>query len=157
MHDIGILVNGVLFPEDFRGVLDETVRDRLPIEVAEQRILGFTHSESGRILAEWWRLPLDISEVIEFHHIPGEQKSNNEITLLVHVADLLCWTSGLGYGYEVAAQKEKSMDEAWEILSQRFRKASDWSKEQCAVLVASQLAEACELADHVFSPAVVAK
>jgi HD-like signal output (HDOD) protein len=157
LHDIGILVNGVLFAEDFRNILDETVRDKSPIEVAEQRILGFTHCESGRILAELWRLPLDVSEVIEFHHNPSAQKPKDEVTAMVQVADLLCWANGLGYGFGSATRQSKTLDEAWEILTQHFPKASAWSREEYASFVGTQIAKACELADQVFSPAPVAK
>jgi len=68
LHDIGILINALLFPEDFRDVLREAVSERSPISVVEQRVLGFTHAESGRILADAWKLPIEVSEAIEFHH-----------------------------------------------------------------------------------------
>ncbi|HEY2120885.1 MAG TPA: HDOD domain-containing protein [Candidatus Acidoferrum sp.] len=70
LHDMGILMNSLLFPEDFDDVLQKSIADSVPIETVEQQILGFTHSESARILAEKWRLPVIISEVIEFHHQP---------------------------------------------------------------------------------------
>lgn len=157
LHDIGILVNGLLFPEDFRDVLDEAVREKFPLQIAEQRILGFTHCESGRILAELWRLPVDVSEVIEFHHNPSAQESNNEVTLLVQVADLLCWTNGLGYGCGSVARQCGSTDEAWEILGRHFPKAATWSKEEYVSLIDIQLAKAAALADQVFAPVLVAK
>jgi putative nucleotidyltransferase with HDIG domain len=87
LHDIGLLVNGLLFPEDFRGVLEEAAEEKASLEEVEQRLLGFTHAESGRILAELWKLPLGIAEVIEHHHHPARAKPLNEDTILVHAAD----------------------------------------------------------------------
>jgi HD-like signal output (HDOD) protein len=55
----------------------------------EQRLLGFTHAESGRILADLWRLPEEVAEVIEFHHCLEAQESNHEVTLIVEVANQL--------------------------------------------------------------------
>jgi len=52
LHDIGILVNGVLFAQEFGDILEEATQKKLPLEEVEQVILGFTHAESGRILAE---------------------------------------------------------------------------------------------------------
>ncbi len=57
LHDIGLLVNGLLFPEEFKHVLQEGSRGVAALEDVEQHVLGFTHAESGRILAELWKLP----------------------------------------------------------------------------------------------------
>jgi HD-like signal output (HDOD) protein len=71
------------------------------VDCAEQRLLGFTHAESGRIVAEEWKLPGEIAEVIEFHHHPEAQASNNEVTVIVQAANQMCWNSGLRYGYSL--------------------------------------------------------
>src|SRR5208283_2518278 len=84
LHDIGILVNAILFPQDFRHVLEEATR------------------KSGRILAEIWRLPVEVAEVIEYHVRPEEQKSPNDVTAIVSIADQICRKCGLGYGYEIS-------------------------------------------------------
>ncbi|MGB7848575.1 MAG: HDOD domain-containing protein [Candidatus Acidiferrum sp.] len=116
----------------------------------EGRVMGFTHAESGRILAELWRLPAEVSQVIEFHHRPQEQKTNNECTILVQVADQLCWKSGLGYGYSLAEHATLSPEDIWQFLSQRFAKAQYSRYEDYAPVLESNLAAARELADHVF-------
>ena len=54
LHDIGILVNSVVIPDEFQRAFEKAVRDCIPLDEAEQSILGFTHSESGRLLAEHW-------------------------------------------------------------------------------------------------------
>jgi HD-like signal output (HDOD) protein len=77
--------------------MKEAVEEHTQVAEIEQRVMGFTHAESGRVLAELWRLPAEISEVIELHHQPEEQDSNNAITIVVHAANQLCWASGLGY------------------------------------------------------------
>ena len=50
LHDIGILVNSLLFPDDFPEVFEEAIADKSPIELVEQRVLGFTHAETGKFL-----------------------------------------------------------------------------------------------------------
>jgi HD-like signal output (HDOD) protein len=156
LHDIGLLVNGMLFPQDFRDVLEEAIREKAPIKVMEERVLGFTHTESGRILAELWRLPLDVSEVIEFHHKPNDQSTDNELTLIVSVADGVCRRFGLDYGYTVEERQDQTIDELWATLDERFPKASAYSEEEYNVLLQSLIAAARSLADHVLSPATPA-
>ncbi len=152
LHDIGVLVNGMLFIEDFRDVLAEAMETHRPLEQVEQSILGFTHAESGRILAELWRLPVEMAEVIEHHSEPRKQKTPNDMTALVHVADLACLRMGLGYGYEPDSQEESSLPRIWEDLGAHFPLARSFGEEMLAELLAHLISEANKLADHVFTP-----
>jgi HDOD domain len=72
LHGIGLLANALLFPQDFRYVLEEASRGRAALEDVEQHVMGFTHAESGRILAELWKLSLEIALAIEYHHNPNK-------------------------------------------------------------------------------------
>jgi HD-like signal output (HDOD) protein len=150
LHDIGILINALLFPEDFREVVEEALREHSDLASVEERLMGFTHAVSGRIVAELWRLPVEISEVIEFHHRPEEQKSNHELTVIVQVANQLCWNSGLGYFYPVPDNELKSAEDSWQILRQEFPKANQMSWEDYAPVLDSSMDAARDLEDHVF-------
>jgi HD-like signal output (HDOD) protein len=156
LHDIGILVNGILFAEEFGKILEEAMRKKVPIEDVEQNILGFSHAESGRILAELWRLPVDLSEVIEHHCRPQDQKSPSDVTLLVHAADLACQKLGMGYGYELESDGASSLLRIWEPLCPRFPMARAFSEETCTQLLIHLVSEADILADHVFTPSMAA-
>jgi putative nucleotidyltransferase with HDIG domain len=153
LHDIGILVNGVLFPEEFRDVLEEAVSEKVRIPAIEQRILGFTHEESGKILAELWRLPIEVSEVVEYHHHRDSQPGRNDLTFLVSVADEVCLKYGLGYGYEIEVDPVLALRELWDSLRARFPKAADYSADDSQSVIESAVASAISLADHVFSAA----
>lgn len=152
LHDIGILVNGVLFAEEFGDILEEALQKKLPLEEVEQSVLGFTHAESGRILAELWRLPLELSEVIEYHCRPQDQKTASDVTVLVHAADLACQKLGMGYGYELASDESSSLVRIWEPLCQRFPLAMKFQEETYTQLLIRLVSEADLLADHVFTP-----
>jgi HD-like signal output (HDOD) protein len=145
-------VNGVLFPDEFPDVLEEATQRKAPIEEIERSILGFSHAESGRILAELWRLPVDLSDVIEYHCRPGDQPSLNEVTLLVHAADLTCQKLGMGYGYELASDEAASLIRIWEPLGAQFLRARTYSEETYTHLLIHLVSEADILADHVFTP-----
>lgn len=152
LHDIGILVNGVLFVEEYREVLDEAMQKKLPLEQVEQNILGFSHAESGRILAELWRLHVELAEVIEFHCAPVRQQTPNDTTVLVHAADLACQKLGLGYGYELDLGEASSLARIWETLKPRFPMARAFTEESFTKLFIHLAFEAEKLADHVFTP-----
>ena len=157
LHDIGILVNGVLFAEEFGDVLEEAKQKKVPVEEVEKSILGFSHAESGRILAELWRLPVGLSEVIEYHCQPRDQKPPSDITLLVHAADLASQRLGMGYGYELASDDASSLTRIWEPLCPRFPMAQAFNEETYSHLLIHLVSEADILADHVFTPAMATK
>ncbi|HET7108501.1 MAG TPA: HDOD domain-containing protein [Candidatus Acidoferrum sp.] len=157
LHDIGILVNGVLFAEEFGEVLAEAVKQKVPIEEVERSILGFSHAESGRILAELWRLPVDLSEVIEYHSRPQDQKSPNDVTLIVQAADLACQKLGMGYGYELQSDGAASLTRVWEPLCPRFPLARAFSEATYTQLLIHLVSEAEVLASQVLTPNISAE
>jgi len=152
LHDIGILVNAILFPQDFHHVLEEAARKKDSIDEVEQRILGFTHAESGRILAELWRLPVEVAEVIEYHVHPEEQKSPNDVTVIVSIADQVCRKCGLGYGYEIAVDDSILLSDCWQKLSKKFPAAESYSQQDALVLLEDFVQKARARADQVISP-----
>ena len=156
LHDIGVLINCILFPEDFTDVIVEAISDKVPLEVVEQHILGFTHAETGRILAEKWRLPLIVSDTIEFHINPHEQPVHSEITAIVHAADLFCQQFGLGYGYEISGELSPSTELIWDDFSRAFPKARLFPEAEYSALICGYVEEAKALADHVFCEDVTA-
>jgi len=85
----------------------------------------FTHCESGRVLADFWKLSPDIAEVIEFHHQPALASSAPEMTAVVYLADLLCRLRGLGYGYYEARQFDLAAEPSWQVLAKTHPAVAD--------------------------------
>src|SRR5277367_3545921 len=54
LHDLGIIVNLWVMPQEFRKAYDFARAQGIPLHEAEQTVLGFTHCESGRLLADKW-------------------------------------------------------------------------------------------------------
>jgi HD-like signal output (HDOD) protein len=117
LHDLGILVNSLAYPEEFGKVFAEAQRMGVPLVEQEMKDLGFTHCESGSILGTLWQLPQRANEVIAFHHDVERAPTDNPLVALVHIADLLCRLRGLGYGYEEWRSVDLAADPAWEDLS----------------------------------------
>jgi HD-like signal output (HDOD) protein len=116
LHDIGILVNSLLYPKEFQRVLQQAEASETPLCEVEQEILGFTHCESGRVLAEIWKLPADIADTIEFHHHPSGDDPDGELTCVVYLADVLCRLRGLGYGYYEAREFDLAAEIPWQAV-----------------------------------------
>ena len=57
--------------------------------VLEQKIFGIDHNLAGLHLAESWKLPEVIKDVVLFHHHPDKAVNNKEIVRLVYLADAL--------------------------------------------------------------------
>lgn len=124
LHDIGILVNSLLYTANFQRVLEQAEASEAPLCEVEQEILGFTHCESGRVLADIWKLPADISDTIEFHHHPSAADPDGEVTCVVYLADVLCGLRGLGYGYYEAREFDLAAEIPWQALRKRHPDAA---------------------------------
>jgi len=119
LHDIGIMVNCMAFPKEFTRAMEHASTDEMPLGEAEQATMGFTHCETGRALAEKWKLADDISEVIAHHHAIERSEKAQPLVALVHLSDLLCRMRGLGYGYYERHKADLISDPAWAILLQQ--------------------------------------
>ena len=130
LHDLGIIVNLWVLPQEFRAAFEIAKAEGIPLHEGEERSLGFTHSESGRLLAERWNLAASLIEVVSFHHSPEKASRNPELVALVHVADLLCRMSGLNYGYLEQQQVNLFNDAGFSILtrSSPSLKDFDWAR-----------------------------
>jgi putative nucleotidyltransferase with HDIG domain len=124
LHDIGILVNSLLYPEEFQRVLEQAKTSQTPLCEVEQQVLGFTHCDSGRVLADIWKLPPDVTATIEFHHHPAGDGAGGEIPCVVYLADLLCRLRGLGYGYYEAREFDLAAEVPWQVLQRKHPDAA---------------------------------
>jgi HD-like signal output (HDOD) protein len=120
LHDIGELVNMMSFQEEFRAAAQLARSERIPLHQAERSALGFTHCDTGKILAEHWRLPEDIAEVVEHHHDVQQSKVHPTLVALVSLADQLCQFYELGYGIDESADWKLEEDPCWAVLTRDF-------------------------------------
>ena len=130
LHDLGIIVNLWLLPDEFGEAFEAARSEGIPLHETEQRIFGFTHCDSGRLLAERWGFAPDLVEVVAYHHAPQASSQDVALVSLVHIADLLCRTGGLNYGYVEARQVNLSEDAGFTLLvrnSEALRKF-DWAR-----------------------------
>lgn len=93
LHDIGHLVMAL---KDGKALEAFQHRKFPPTEVAqkEAETFGFDHQQAGRLLANHWRLPDEITVVIASHHFPrelrqGQHDSTNALIDMLAITDRL--------------------------------------------------------------------
>ena len=116
IHDLGFLVNSVLYAKGFRECVRRASEEHAPLHVVEAQILGFTHCDTGQILCEHWGLSKDFSECARCHHDVSLLPTAGPLACLVHLSDLLCRMRYLGYGYEEIMGVDLGGDAAWQTL-----------------------------------------
>jgi HD-like signal output (HDOD) protein len=130
LHDLGIIVNLWVLPKEFLTAFELAKNQSIPLHEAEERCLGFTHCDSGGLLAEKWQLPAGLIEVVTYHHAPEKASQNAPLVALVHIADLLCRMSGLNYGYVEERQWNLFEDSGFALLAQdsTMLREFDWAR-----------------------------
>jgi putative nucleotidyltransferase with HDIG domain len=121
LHDIGFMVNCMVFPKEFATAMERACKEEIPLHEAERATMGFTHCETGHALAEKWKLADDVVEVIAHHHAIEQSDKEQPLVALVHLSDLLCRMRGLGYGYYERHKADLIADPAWDVLSKAYR------------------------------------
>lgn len=74
LHDIGRLVMVAHFPEEMADLAAEWPHPLLVLPSREQEVFGFSHEMAGRLLANRWRFPSGLTQVISAHHLPPEDR-----------------------------------------------------------------------------------
>jgi putative nucleotidyltransferase with HDIG domain len=97
LHDIGKVILILEFAEQYENAMKEAQEKEILIFDAEINQFNATHADVGGWLAEKWRFPRNLIEVIEFHHRPTLAKNAPLETAIVHMADLLVRARGFGF------------------------------------------------------------
>ncbi|MFY9562147.1 MAG: HDOD domain-containing protein [Terriglobales bacterium] len=116
LHDFGIAMSYWVAPKEYALAFSKAMSDHIPLQEAEQQVLGVTHTEVGRILAEKWRMPSDLIQVITWHHDVEEAKEHRALVAVVTLADLLCRMRAVGYGYPEDRQVDFVQEPAFKVL-----------------------------------------
>ncbi len=120
LHDIGFMVNCLVFPEEFGAAMKHAVQNEIPLDAAEHFVMGFAHGETGQALAEKWNLSASLANVIAHHHAIAHSDTAEPLVALVHLSDMLCRMRGLGYGYYERHRVDLISDPAWDTLLKAY-------------------------------------
>jgi len=124
LHDIGYIVNLILAPQQMQSVLETAARERVFAGMVEESVLGFTHCQSGELLANKWHFSAEVVEVIRCHHNPKSAVGNPALVMIVALSDRMCRAADLGLGYTETPPDAAVWQSDWDILTQVCPKAS---------------------------------
>jgi len=96
LHDIGKVILSHVAPREYEAARKVAAVKHIHISVAEQEVMGVTHTEIAGLVANNWHLPGRLQDVLMYHHKPREAKHSPAYTGVVHLADILA--RGMGYG-----------------------------------------------------------
>ena len=84
--------------DDFARVVSMVEAGNVLMVDAEESLLGYTHAEVGRLLAEKWNLPAKLVNIIAYHHQPDLAGIFSQEAIIVQLADILCRAMNIGSG-----------------------------------------------------------
>lgn len=130
LHDIGIVVNLWVLPNEFRAAMALAHKEQIPLHEAEVRTFGLTHCESGKLLAERWNFMPDVVQSVSYHNDPPAASVHRDLVALVSLSDLLCRMNGLGHGFVEAREVNLLETRGFDILLQECPSLNefDWAR-----------------------------
>jgi len=114
LHDIGKVILATHLHEEYVKTVRHAREQNLLLFEAEMELLGATHADFGRWLADAWNLPHNLAEAITYHHDPTQSKTFFVCASLVHVGDIMARTLELGNGGD--DQMPAVNTQAWSAL-----------------------------------------
>ena len=99
MHDLGLIVNLRMMRNDFHGALQRAQEERMSLFDVEESMWGFSHCDTGNLLASKWGLTSVVIDVIKHHHHNSQLSEYQPMIALIRLCDEVCRGNGLGYGF----------------------------------------------------------
>lgn len=116
-HDIGKIIFLEFAVKEYQNVIDMVTEKKCPIKDAEKEIFGIDHADAGQILANKWRIPQNIQDIILNHHTGQKARGTNTLLASVHLGNIIAHILGFGFsGDNLIAQPNPAI---WDILKLR--------------------------------------
>lgn len=98
LHNIGKVALSIWLENKIPAMMSLAMKEDVPFDAIERKILGFDHSDVGAFLGEQWNLPKVFIDTIQFHHNPNGCSPTSAVVDCVHVGDYLTMSMGFGLG-----------------------------------------------------------
>jgi putative nucleotidyltransferase with HDIG domain len=115
LHDIGKVVLGLKFPDEYKKIMSDAETKDIFIFDAEKNYFGINHADAGAWIAQKWNFPRSLVEVIEYHHKPHLSKNVAMQTAIVHLSDILIRAKGFGFAGDNSVPAINNA--AWQMLN----------------------------------------
>ena len=105
VHDMGLLIEHQLFPEQVRLVAEQCLATPGDFCALEQSLVGADHQAFGAALATKWKFPPNLRYAVSYHHDPdGLKPEFRKLATVVYLADTLCCQQQFGFWLTARAQ-----------------------------------------------------
>lgn len=139
LHDIGKVALLLQFKDSYESAIKLAERKGFAIMEAEKEVFIIDHAKAGEWMSEKWSFPMNLIEIIGYHHKPNVSKNFPLETSIVHFADIL--VRGRGFGFAGDKTVPPVNEIAWTILGFSNKDIKDILKE---------LEESMEIANELF-------
>ncbi|MFH1278926.1 MAG: HDOD domain-containing protein [Candidatus Eisenbacteria bacterium] len=132
LHDMGKIVLDGFFHDEFVSALGISRAESIPLQTAEERVIGANHAEVGSWLGIRWNLSPDLIQVIRWHHeTRSADAEHRDLVEMVHTANYICNLEGLArsgdgapaYDHEVWKRLGLTVADIPEVVEQIREKA----------------------------------
>ena len=93
LHDMGKLVLGEFVEEELQKIKSITANG-VPLDIAENMVLGTDHAEIGALILAKWSIPVNIVDAVRWHHNPERNKNSTAQSDIVYISNLMCEIDG---------------------------------------------------------------
>jgi putative nucleotidyltransferase with HDIG domain len=100
LHDIGRMILGTVFPDEYKWVIESSTQRRVDLVVAEKEVFGLSHADVTQAVLTHWKLPHAVTEAACLHELEIKQikrmARNAQGALVVALANRLACALTLG-------------------------------------------------------------
>ncbi len=96
-HDIGKIIFLEFAVKEYQKVMELVIEKKCQIKDAEKEVFGIDHAVAGQILADKWRIPQYIQDIIYNHHMGQKTKETNTLLASVHLGNIVAHILGFGF------------------------------------------------------------
>ncbi len=114
MHDIGKILIDLYAPDALDEILENAYKKGISFYDSEMELYGISHAQLGAKLLSIWGLPDEIVDIVDYHHDPTKADQPLLVSV-VHVADLLTYSEGIGFGGNYARFSLED-DVGWKLI-----------------------------------------
>ena len=97
LHDIGKVILILEFSKEYEAAIKDAQTQGIIISEAEKNHFAESHANVGGWLAEKWRFPRNLVEIMENHHKPQLSRIAQTETAIVHLSDIIIRARGVGF------------------------------------------------------------
>lgn len=98
LHDIGKLAMDSFVGKEADSLTSVAHSEQRSFQHQEAEVLGMNHNEAGAELLKQWGLPDEHVAVARWHHDPEHAESDQHLVDVIHLADTVSMSLGLGIG-----------------------------------------------------------